>query len=219
MQNALLTFLPWRTGEMSFPIFLHRGYQTPIASAVAILMVIRVVDLSVVLVAGLVVSQGLGLEIGWDDILWGALLICGLVACLKFIKRQIRMPVFLKTFITGFAPLRNVLQLGSLLLLSIGVFISTMFQGIFALKAMGLSITILDGAALNAVSLAAAVLPIHPPGGWGTIDSIQTLVLERLKYRPDISVPSILGAHCVYTILILTGGAIGCVLCGRVCRR
>jgi uncharacterized membrane protein YbhN (UPF0104 family) len=219
LQNALLTFLPWRAGEMSFPFLLHKDYRTPIATGVSMLAVIRLVDLLVVVLVTLVGSQRLGWDIGWAGIILGASLICVFFICLKFARRQIWTPVFLKTFIAGFEPLGHIFQLGCLLLLSVGVFITTMFQAIFALQAMGLPITIPDGAVLNAISLAAAVLPIHPPGGWGTIDSVQSLVLQRLRYRPEISVPVIIGAHCFYTILILTGGAIGCLVRGRVCRR
>jgi uncharacterized membrane protein YbhN (UPF0104 family) len=103
--------------------------------------------------------------------------------------------------------------------LSASVFILTTLQATFALRSMGLNITLTDAAILNAVTLVAAILPIHPPGGWGTVDSIQVTLLQRLNYEPELSAPVILATHGFYTLLVLAGGFVGWLIRGKTGRR
>jgi glycosyltransferase 2 family protein len=216
-QNALLTFLPWRIGEMSLPLLLRKDCGISVASSLSMLMVIRLVDLLIVLAVALVGSRRLGLDIHWVGLVFGITAV-GLYFTLKITGRLNSVPASLKKF-TALEPLRNEFRLGSLLLLSVGIFTLTTLQSTLALQGMGLGITVADTAVLNAMSLLAAVLPIHPPGGWGTIDSIQIVVLQRLNYHPGISVPIILATHCFYTVVVCAGGIVGWLVRGRLCYR
>lgn len=214
-QNALLTFLPWRIGEMGFPLLLRKDCGIPVTSGLSMLIVVRLVDLMIVLTVALVGSYKLGLEITWLGFIFGAVVASALFFVLRLIVRRISFPAWLKPFTTSLDMLRDTLRFGRLLLLSVGIFTLSTFQSSLALRAMGLAVTVADIAVLNAVSLLAAVLPVHPPGGWGTIDSIQILVLQKFQYHPSVSIPVILAAHCFYTLLILAGGVMGWVLRGK----
>ena len=217
-QNALLTFLPWRIGEMSFPLLLRKDYNIPITSSVSLLLVIRLVDLLIVVTVALVGSRKLGLDIHRAAVIFSVVAAVGLLFALNFALRNLAIGS-LQTFTATLEPLRNALHFGSFLLLSVSIFTLTTLQSTFALQAMGLAVTLPDIALLNALSLLAALLPIHPPGGWGTIDSIQVVVLKHLNYYPGTAVPVILATHCFYTLLILVGGIIGWVLRGKACFR
>jgi len=218
-QTALLTFLPWRIGEVSFPLLLRKDYNVPITISMSLLLVIRLVDLLIVVTVSLVSSRKLGLNIHWAAIIFGIAAAVALFFVLNFIRRRVRAAASLRAIIVALEPHCNVFRFGNLLLLSIGIFVTTTLQSTFALQAMGLAVTFPDIAFLNAVSLLAAVLPIHPPGGWGTIDSIQIVILQNLHYDPGVSAPVILATHCFYTLLILVGGVIGWLLRGRTCFR
>lgn len=218
-QTALLTFLPWRIGEASFPLLLRKDYNISITSSMSLLLVIRLVDLLIVVTVALVGSRELGLNIHWAAIILGIVGAVALFFVLISMRRRARTPESLRAIIIALEPHCNAFRCGNLLLLSIGIFITTTLQSTFALRAMGLVVTLPDIAFLNAVSLLAAILPIHPPGGWGTIDSIQIAILKNLHYDPAVSAPIILATHCFYTLLILVGGVIGWLLRGRTCFR
>ncbi|MCU0415244.1 MAG: flippase-like domain-containing protein [Ignavibacteriaceae bacterium] len=47
VQNALLTITPWRVGELSYPILLHRDYRISLARSGTALLLIRILDLSI----------------------------------------------------------------------------------------------------------------------------------------------------------------------------
>ena len=218
-QTALLTFLPWRIGEVSFPLLLRRDHNIPITSSMSLLLAIRLVDLLIVVTVALVSSRKLGLNVHWATIILGIAASIALFFVLNFIGQRTRAPASLRAIVVALEQHCNVFRIGNLLGLSIGIFITTTLQSTFALRAMGLAVTLPDIAFLNAVSLLAAVLPIHPPGGWGTIDSIQIVILQHLHYSPGVSAPAILATHCFYTLLILVGGVIGWLLRGRTCFR
>jgi uncharacterized membrane protein YbhN (UPF0104 family) len=218
-QTALLTFLPWRIGEVSFPLLLRKDYNIPLTSSMSLLLVIRLVDLLIAVTVALVGSRKIGLSIHWMAIIFGIAVAVALFFVLNFIGRRVRTPSSLRSIIVAVDQHCSVFRFGNLLLLSIGIFITTTLQSTFALRAMGLAVTLPDIAFLNAVSLLAAILPIHPPGGWGTIDSIQIALLQNLHYDPGVSVPVILATHCFYTLLIIGGGVIGWLLRGRTCFR
>ena len=218
-QTTLLTFLPWRIGEVSFPLMLRKDYDIPIMSSMSLLLVIRFVDLLIVVTVALVGSQKLGLNIHWAAIIFGIAAAVVLFFVLNPLRRRARIPTSLRAIIVALEPHCNAFRFGNLLLLSIGIFITTTLQSNFALRAMGLAVTLPDIAFLNAVSLLAAVLPIHPPGGWGTMDSIQIVILQNLHYNAAVAAPAILATHCFYTLLILAGGVIGWLLRGKTCFR
>src|SRR4029079_12618841 len=113
----------------------------------------------------------------------------------------------------------NSTTLGKVSLVSVAVFGASVLQSAFALRAFGLTIPLPEIAILNAVTLLVAVLPLHPPGGWGTIDFIQLLVLQRLNIQAQIATPAILVTHGFYTVLVLLGGAFGWLLCRTLSRQ
>jgi uncharacterized membrane protein YbhN (UPF0104 family) len=214
-QNALLTFLPWRMGEMTFPLLLRNDHRIQIASSVSSLVVIRLIDSLIVVSVAIWGSAKLTLYINWSMIAVGIAALGALCVALRFVARGSRVGLLMQSFFVHVASVRNPRLFGVLLLLSTGVFALSTIQSTLALRAMGLAVGLPDIALLNAWSLLAALVPIHPPGGWGTIDSIQVILLQELNYEPVLAVPVILVTHAFYTLLILVGGVVGWVIRGR----
>jgi uncharacterized membrane protein YbhN (UPF0104 family) len=125
----------------------------------------------------------------------------------------------LKTVASAIKPIVNPIRFLYFILLSVAIFILSTFQSMFALHAFGLALSVTDAAVLNALTLLAALLPIHPPGGWGTIDSIQIVILYRLNYQPEQLAAVILAAHCFYTLVVLSGGTVGWIMRSRSIRQ
>jgi len=216
-QNALLTFVPWRMGEISYPLLLRRDYDIPLASSGAVILAIRLTDLLVVVVVALGWGARFGLNIGWKGALFGATVLLVLLVVFAFAMWRNDAPAPLRMLVAVLGPLREPHRLASFVLLSVAVFALTTIQSTFIFRAMALTVTLPDMALLNALTLLAAVLPIHPPGGWGTMDSIQAVILERLSYSPRTSlISSILAVHAFYTFLILVGGIVGWLLLERI---
>ena len=214
-QNALLTFLPWRIGEIIFPVLLRQDQNIAVASSVSSVIAIRCLDLLIVIIVAMIASQKLGLQISLTSATLAIGAIVVLVGVFDFALRRLRGQTIIKLAVAAVRPLRDRRRFASLLLLSIGVFGLTTLQSTFALQGLGLAVSVSDIALLNALTLLAALLPIHPPGGWGTIDSIQIAILHYLNYQPEHSVPVILAAHCFYTLLAFFGGVFGLILRGR----
>jgi hypothetical protein len=215
LQNTLLTFMPWRTGEISYPLLLRRDYNIPVASSSAVILSIRIVDLGVICIVGLIGGWKLGLQMHWMSIVLILMIAVSGVAILLLGAWHYRSQSFMQKVLLAVAPLRQPYLLIRFLVLSVFIFTLTTLQSMFVLQAMVLPIGILDTALLNAVTLLTSLLPIHPPGGWGTIDSIQVFILEHLHYAPRDSLPAILAAHSFYTLLILIGGVVGWLIRGR----
>jgi hypothetical protein len=211
-QNALLTFIPWRIGEMSYPLLLRRDYGIPLSSSGAVILTIRLVDLLVILIVSLIGGKNLDFDMRWANILFSATVLLAVVAAIVLFRLRHRAPLLLRTAINALKPLRQPERLVSMVLLSVATFILSVIQSAFVLRAMSLPITPLDVALLSALGLLASLLPIHPPGGWGTMDSIQIAILDRLGYHPEMSTPSVLAAHSFYTLTIFMGGIIGWLL-------
>ena len=218
-QNALLTFLPWRIGEISFPVLLRQDQNIPIANSVSSLIAIRCLDFMIVMIVATIGSQKLGLQISLANVALAIGISTVLVGGVELTFRRLRGKTMLSFAVAAIQRVRNPVQFGGLLLLSIGVFGLTTLQSTFTLQGLGLAVSMSDIAVLNALTLLAALLPIHPPGGWGTIDSIQITILHYLNYQPEHSVPVILAAHCFYTLLVLSGGIFGWILRGNSARQ
>jgi hypothetical protein len=218
-QNALLTFLPWRVGEISFPLLLNRDYGISITSGVSAILLVRFIDLLIVSGVALVSIPKLGFNIGWEGLVFGTAIVAAVVAVATITRRIHALGAFLNSFVIALGPLRDHLRTSQVFFLSLAVFILTTLQATLALRSMGLLIAFTDTAILNAVTLVAAILPIHPPGGWGTMDSIQIAILQNLDYKPELSAPVILATHGFYSLLVLAGGLIGWLIRGRTGRR
>jgi len=218
-QYALLTFLPWRIGEISVPVWLRQDQKIPIVNSVSSLIAIRSVDLLIVSIVAMMGIRKLGFEVSFARIAVGIGIIGVLGCAAEFVVRRFWGQTMLKTVVTAIKPLGNPLHFGQLVLLSIAIFVLSTVQSMFVLRAFGLAVSLTEIALLNALSLLATLLPIHPPGGWGTIDSIQIVVLHYLGYQPERSAPVILAAHCFYTLLVLLGGIVGWIIRGRSIRQ
>ncbi len=207
-QNALLTFLPWRVGEASLPLLLRKDFEIPLLRSITALLVIRFCDFLVVVTVALIGSLKLGLNIYWLVI---GLILVAIVALLSLLLMKGRNQR-LRALRERIDVLRHAPELAVCLILAAGIFFFTTLQALVVLRAMGLFVTVPDVLRLNALGLLAALLPIHPPGGWGTMDSIQVFILQKLAYAPAETVPAILATHCFYTVLIFLGGVGGWIL-------
>ena len=211
-QNAVLTFFPLRIGEICFPVWLRQEQSIPIASSISYLLAIRLVDLFIIAVVVFIGMDRLSVEINFSRVvlvittftvlLWGA----------NILLRCTRRNTLFRIVWNAVTPISRPSYFGSLLLLSVGSFVFSTLQSTVVLKSLGLTVAFSDMAILNALTLLAALIPVHPPGGWGTIDSIQVVILHALNYQPERSIPVILAAHCLYALLALLGGIFGWAL-------
>ncbi len=218
IQNAFLNFLPWRVGEISYPILLHRDYKIPYATTSVTIVLIRLADMLIVLTVALIGAGSLELNL---HLSYNVLVVTGvLVVVLGLfvgINRHLARTLILQVFLTSglvYKP-RRLLWF---VFLSAAIFILSTIQSTFILRSVALAVSLPDVALLNALTLLAALVPVHPPGGWGTIDAIQTFILERLGYPAAVSLPSLLAAHSIYSVLITVGGIVGWLL-RRIRRR
>jgi uncharacterized membrane protein YbhN (UPF0104 family) len=215
LQNALLTFMPWRTGEISYPLLLRRDHNISVVSSTTAILAIRLTDLLVVLAVALVSGAKLGLDVYIGVSIFVAVVVVGLSGLIALRLWGEKAPARLQKLVAALAPLYGFRNLIRFLALSAAVFAATTMQSTFILRAMGFDIALIDVATLNALGLLVGLLPIHPPGGWGTIDTVQVLILERLGYNAKIALIAILAAHSFYTMLIFVGGVIGWLIHGK----
>ena len=211
-QNALLTFLPWRTGELSVPILLQKDHNVSLMKSASAILIVRFLDFLVVVLVTIIVSRNLPFRIEFANAIYGLGAAMALVGLIYLVWRRFRLQSLFSGFVFTINPIRSPLQFGVLIVLSAGVFVVSTLQSTFTLRAFGLPVLLPEVALLNALTLLAAILPIHPPGGWGTIDSIQIAILQYLHYQPEHSAPVILVAHCFYTLLLVVGGSLGWIL-------
>lgn len=217
LQQAFLNFLPLRLGEVSYPVVLRRDHDISLASSVVMLLTVRLADLGVILCVAMVAS----LRFGIDVRLAALILACGLAVIIVGLvvfwhvwpERLADLGQSLATFLR---PLQESRRLSIFIILTVANFVLAVTQTTLALQALGLPLPPLDVAAFNAISLLFALLPIHPPGGWGTADALQVFLLERLGYSAVTATPIILTAHSFFTILFALGGLIGWFIRGRM---
>lgn len=213
LQQALVNFVPWRLGEVSYPLLLRRDHAVPLAHSAAMIVAIRLADLVVILGFAIIAMLRLGMELGW--LISAAGVGAGLMVAFVLLAHRLapgRMAGLLQSLSEVYSPLRSVGRLAAFVACSVTIFAIAIVQSSLILGALGMTVAPLDIASLQALSLIFALLPIHPPGGWGTADTMQVLVLERLGYSPSIAIPVILVAHSVYTVLFLLGGCAGWLL-------
>jgi len=208
-QHALLTFLPWRLGEISLPVLLRRDQNIPLVNSVSSIVAIRCADLLIIAGVALAGIRRLDFQISLPKVVFGIVAAAALLVLAETASRRLHGQTLVGILRTVVQPLLKLSRLGILVSLSLAIFFLSTLQSMFALRAFGLAISFTDVAPLNALTLLAALLPIHPPGGWGTIDSIQIVILQYLNYQPEQSGPVILAAHCFYTLLVFVGGCAG----------
>jgi uncharacterized membrane protein YbhN (UPF0104 family) len=216
VQNALVTILPWRIGEIGLPLLLVRSQNIPLTKSVSGIVIIRVVDLLIIALVAAIGSTSLGIDASRKTLaILLVILIIGFSAARLIFQRFLSLKIA-SAMSAIVACIPNSITLGKVGLVSAAVFGASVLQSAFALRAFGLTIPLPEIAILNAVTLLVAVLPLHPPGGWGTIDFIQLLVLQRLNIQAQIATPAILVTHGFYTVLVLLGGAFGWLLCRKL---
>jgi len=220
--NTLLTFIPWRIGEIGFPWLMHRDQQVPVKESLIVILIVRAFDMLVIIMVVLLSGNQLLANFYLD---FRRLDFVFLITAIFFLITVLLIYIFynkLRDLMTEFVQLcKEYFQLKTLFyvfVLSLLSFVLTAMQSFFALHAVGLKITILDIIILKAGTIIAALLPIHPPGGWGTIDSIQIFILLQFGFFLDEIASSILAAHTFYTFLIMFGGVFGWMILNRKVR-
>lgn len=215
--NSILTFVPFRIGELGFPYLLLKDQKVNLRTSLSVLIFVRIIDFLIVILAGLWGFYYLHLDIDWYMILerWPLLIIA--LSIFGTLLWVIGKEPSLRTRLTSelikwrdyFSSLiLNIGKLLSTIILSTSYFFIVSLQSLCILTAMGLHISLTHVITLSVITILASLLPIHPPGGWGTIDSIQILILSLLGYSLLVS-STILSAHLVYSLLILFGGIVG----------
>jgi uncharacterized membrane protein YbhN (UPF0104 family) len=219
VQNALVTILPWRIGEVGLPLLLLRSQNIPLTKSVSGIVIIRVVDLIIIALVAAIGSTSLGIDVSRKTLAILLIILIMVFSAARLIFQRFLSFKIARAMSAIVACIPNSTTLGKVSLVSVAVFGASVLQSAFALRAFGLTIPLPEIAILNAVTLLVAVLPLHPPGGWGTIDFIQLLVLQRLNIQAQIATPAILVTHGFYTVLVLLGGAFGWLLCRTLSRQ
>ena len=216
LQQAFLNFVPLRLGEVSYPVVLRRDRNISLASSAVMLLTVRLVDLGLVLCVAMAASFRFGIDVRLVALtLAGGLAVAfaGLIVFWRAWPRQ--LAALVQSLATFLRPLQEPRRLATFATLTVANFVLAVTQTSLALQALGLPLPPLDVAAFNAISLLFALLPIHPPGGWGTADALQIFLLERLGYSAAAATPIILTAHSLFTILFALGGLTGWFIRGR----
>ncbi len=218
--NALLTFIPFRVGEVSFPLLLAQDHKIEYRTSISVLVFVRILDLFIVGLAGLLGIHYLRLAINWQTIIgkWPLLIIAIaiLVIVLWIVRKnhnfRAKVDNELRRWLNNFADLLlNFRTVLFTVIFSAAYFIAISLQSFCIFNALGLNIPFYHILILSVVTIFASLIPIHPPGGWGTIDSIQLLILTGLGYTLQVS-STILSAHLIYSLLIISGGLLGWIL-------
>jgi uncharacterized membrane protein YbhN (UPF0104 family) len=213
IQQALVNFVPWRLGEASYPLLLRRDHAIPVPQGVAMLVAVRLSDLVVVLGFAVIALLRLGFESIWViKIAAAGIALAAGLALAGWRLAPTRLAGLRRTLADAYRPLRSPSRQAAFVGLSLAIFALAIVQSSFILSALGFTVQPLDIASLQAVSLLFALLPIHPPGGWGTADAFQVLFFEQLGYSAAIVTPVVLVAHSVYTVLFALGGGVGWLL-------
>jgi len=213
-QNTLITFIPWRVGEAGYPILLYRDHDIGLTKSISVLLLIRLLDMLIFM--GIVFFLGgyrLSLPVAW---IWAAMIaVAAGCVLLYLLNRKLKIPV-VKDLIHRarevLLSLRGARSVICILGLSFALVLTTSLQVWSILRSISFHMNYLDVIVFNAVTMLASVLPVHPPGGWGTIDSIQSITLTTMGYQMSEAVTSVLVAHSIYSVLIFAGGLAGWIL-------
>ena len=209
-QNVMLTITPWRIGEISFPVLLKKDYGINLIKSGSVLILIRIVDF--VLLVSIVIISGyrIAIPFAWIWIPIIAIIFVIMIVLLAN-NKLLQVSIFerIKIEWNTLEPYRNARNIIVLFALSVAIVVSITMQTWFILRSVSFRIDLFDVLLFNAITLLASVLPIHPSGGWGTIDSIQSIVLTTMGYETQAAVTAILIAHTIYTMMILGGGVLG----------
>lgn len=221
LQGALVTFVPWRVGEAGYPLFLRRDHGVPVAAGASAVLAVRLADLFVLLVVALAGAARM-VELDWVPLKRAAAaMLLGAILILLVVRAwQGRAPRALAPVLDALKPLSHAPKLAGFAALTMLILALRVLQAKFVFAAVGLPMTLPDIAILVSLTLLSTVFPVHPPGGWGTLDSIQVLILVRLGHAAETCASPVLATHAVYTLLILIGGIAGwfgrrAILAGR----
>lgn len=177
LHNLANNLLPFRAGELSFPILLHREFRVDAARSVGALFWLRGLDLCAVLIAA-----GLGpaaAQLGWPA--GGALIGVGLGAPLvAYMALQRRPPGavgWMARMASGLPPSKAALIGGELLTLVHWGTKLTAWTWLLARIARVDAVTAWTGAVAGELT---SVLPFHGIAGAGTYEGGIVLVLQPL---------------------------------------
>lgn len=212
-QNTLITFIPWRLGELSYPILLYKDHGVPASKSLAVLLLIRLTDFSIIFFILLISGYRVSIRLEWMSIFFGIVVVAifSLIILNKWVKKSFLQKLFQSLKFT-IKLILNTQTITLLFVFSVILIAVMALQTKLILEAVSLRMGYIQVLVFNAISFIAALLPIHPPGGWGTMDSIQLFVIGNMGYDPRTSISSILVAHTIYSVIILVGGAIGWLL-------
>src|SRR5689334_22684135 len=152
-QHALLTFLPWRLGEISVPVWLSQDQKIPLANSVPSIIAIRSVDLLIVVVVAMAAISIIDFDVSVARVVYGLGIAAVLVCVGEFSARWFRGQTLLKKVAIAIKPIITPFRIGKLILLSAAIFILSTLQSLAALHAFGFAISICDVALLNALTL------------------------------------------------------------------
>src|ERR1044071_8797196 len=137
VQNALVTILPWRIGEIGLPLLLLRSQNIPLTKSVSGIVIIRVVDLLIIALVAAIGSTSLGIDASRKTLaILLVILIIGFSAARLIFQRFLSLKIA-SAMSAIVACIPNSITLGKVGLVSAAVFGASVLQSAFALRAFG----------------------------------------------------------------------------------
>jgi len=223
VQTAAVGFLPFRAGEFSLIYLLKREQGVDYAKGAAVLMLSKALDFLVVLALFFVSFSTLtAIPDFYRELMpWagGLFLVSAAALFMMGRAREIyaRLPGFFKEgplaegkLMTGVKKVfkgAEVIRSKSTLLASFGVtlvlWVLLYGSSFFIYYGLGLNLALLEMVFITTSMSLFANLPIHSPGGFGTVESFWTILLMALGIPKTVGIPTGFTSHLVSTLFTL----------------
>ncbi|MGA2193382.1 MAG: lysylphosphatidylglycerol synthase transmembrane domain-containing protein [Nitrospirota bacterium] len=217
VQTAAVGFLPLRSGEFSLMYLLKREYDVDYATGTAVLVLAKALDLLFVVTLFFisfrtltVIPHFLRQLLPWAGMLFfltaGSLILLG-----RAREIYARLPGFFREGpIAGHAIMRGARKvfkgaevirskktLVESLALTAVLWVFLYFASFFVYMGLGLKLTLLEMAFITTSFSLFANLPIHSPGGFGTMESFWVLLLTAMGVPKTDAIATGFASHLV----------------------
>jgi uncharacterized protein (TIRG00374 family) len=223
VQTAASVFMPLRSGEFSLMYLLKREHNVDYAVGAAVIVLAKVLDFLVVAtmffisISTLPTVPPLFRELlPWAGGLFG-LTVFSLLLLSRSREIYARMPRFLregpltegrlfenvKKVFKGAEVIRSRKTIFSALFATLLTWSFLYGSNFFVLWGVGLKLTVLEMVFLTTSMSLFANLPIHSPGGFGTMESFWTLILLAMGVSKPEAIATGFASHLVTTAYLL----------------
>jgi uncharacterized membrane protein YbhN (UPF0104 family) len=227
----LAVVLPFRTGEAALPVMLHREAGRAVGEALAVLALMRVLDLLGVagyLLAGLALTLEAGGDVGTSAGVVAAALLVGLLlmrpVCSRLagLRASVRKPIAFVGQTAGFVAALSTRQLAAAVLTTALTWLCIYGACYLVLRAMagpqalpGVAFVSFPQSLVGTTGLhLAAVMPISPVASVGTWETGWSAGYALVGVEPTPAVASAIVSHVVIFAYIVAIGALAFLVRG-----